>query len=163
MPITPSHVFPNLVIHLRLLQNLHIHLHHLHSLLLSLKTPLHLPQKGHSDLTQANWPTLFIPTRIHKNNTARVLEGARRQRGLEKQCLRIGVPTQALSRAVTARPEGRNDDYLRALPDQGTKCFRKAEIPAYQDADGAELRGDDGVRGGEGGGGEMSALWMPQV
>lgn len=136
MPILPSHILSNLIMPLRLFQNLRIDLYYPESLFLALKTALHLAHKRHGYLTQPHRPVVVIPSRVRKDNTTSILECSRRQCGFEKQGLSLWVQPQPVSRAVTSRPEGGDDYYLCALPDQGTEGFWKCEVPADQDAYG---------------------------
>ena len=79
------------------------------------------------------------------------------------------VVRQTLLARVRAHPERRDDDQLRALPDQAAEGFGEGEVPADQDADRAERGFDDGMRVGgrilvEGGRGrQVWAFRVPEV
>jgi hypothetical protein len=60
---------------------------------------------------------------------------------------------EALRAAILERPEGRDDDGLRAVGDEGAEGFGEGEVPADQQADAAQGRVECEVGGVDGGGG----------
>jgi hypothetical protein len=146
-PLTP-HIRPDLVIILRILQNLHVHLHDTHPLLITQLAQR--PFKWDRHLTQARIQALgSLPHRapdVGKDYHAGILKTAGNQRALEEQLLRERVLRQPRAGAVRQGPEGGDDDDLGAAGHQLTERLRESQVPTDQHADLAERRIEGDVR-----------------
>jgi hypothetical protein len=129
MPIPPCNISPNLIIRLRILQDLHIQIHHTNPLA---RTPqlTQRPDKRHSNLTQPRIPHTRRAPRIRKHNRTRILKRTRREHGIQEERFSSGIACKARGATVVVRPEGGYDDYLGAAGDELAEGFGEGEVPA---------------------------------
>lgn len=86
-----------------------------------------------------------------KDHGTCILKRPRRDCRFEEELFRHGILGQAVIGAVGQRPKSGHDDDLGAFGDEFAERLGKGEVPADEEADGAEGRLDrfvGGVRGG---------------